>query len=420
MSRFSWFDEARFGLFLHWGIYSLGAKSEWQKSQEQLSDAEYDRYFQFFNPDLFEPRQWAELARQAGMKYVVFTAKHHDGFCLWDSQYTDYNSLQAPRCQRDLTGPLLQAFREAGLQIGIYYSLPDWHHPNYCLDARHPQRQAFGISAENNKPIERESPKYAEFLRQQVRELLTKYGKIDLIWFDGGYPETKHIFEVQKLNQMIRQLQPEILINRLYEFSDFTSPEQRIPDSVPQDKNGLPVRWEGCQVIGQRWCYTKENQNWKSGTELIQMLVRHVSRGGNLLLNVGPTSRGDFADQDVSCLQELAAWMRSHSRSIHNCSVAPEQYPEPRECRYTWNPKTNCLYLHFFAWPDRRIVLPGLAAEQLEYAQLLQDGSEIEGKNFAYTANDGNSSTESKALQLTLPIRKPTGSLPVIELFLKK
>lgn len=419
MQRFHWFDEARFGLFLHWGIYAIPAKGEWQKSFECMSDTDYDPYFRFFNPDLFNPQEWAAHARDAGMKYVVLTAKHHDGFCLWDSHCTEYSSKKAPRCQKDLLAEFIPAFRDAGLQIGLYYSLPDWHHPNYCIDARHPLRKQAEIQSGEKKILERNSPLYAEFMRNQIQELLTGYGKIDLLWFDGGYPETKHVFEIEKLHTLIRQLQPDILINRLYDFSDFNSPEQQVPDSIPKDSAQQVLRWEGCQVMNHGWGYSRDNIARKSGLELIQMLIRHVSRNGNLLLNIGPTSRGCFPQPDKERLQELAVWMSLHSRSIYGCGAAPEEYPEPAECRYTWNEKSNILYLHCFAWPDRRILLPGLA-EKVEFAQLLQDGSEIKTKNCSYTNGKGNCQSQQSALELQLPIQKPEIEPAVIELFFRQ
>jgi alpha-L-fucosidase len=409
----NWFDDVRVGMFIHWGAYALAARGEWLKSNEKMTDEAYDRYVKFFNPDLFNPKEWAAVAKAAGMKYFVITAKHHDGFCLWDTQYTDYNSMKAPRCRRDLLKDIVEAFRAEGLRVGIYYSLPDWHHPGYVIDARHPQR---------DNPVPREWQRYTEFLHQQVRELLTHYGKVDLLWFDGAYPDTAHIWDSEKLNNLIRTLQPGIMINRLPGFSAFHSPEQAIPTNGVRDVKGNLLRWEGCQVFsGNTWGYGRyglDQQAWKSAPEIVQMLIRHTSRGGNLLLNVGPTSRGCLDNHSVSLLREVAEWMRWNSRAIHGCTIAPEEFPEPEACRYTWNPETSTLYLHLFSWPDRRIFLPNLGGK-VELAQLLCDGSEIlmtehtPGNTHGAEVPPGN-------LMLSLPVQCPDTAVPVIELFLKQ
>lgn len=408
--NFSWFEKARFGLFIHWGVYALAARDEWVKSWEKLTDEHYDRYVNMFNPDLFDPTEWARLAKAAGMKYFVITSKHHDGFCLWDSEYTEYCAARAPRCKRDLLKDILAAFRAEGLRVGIYYSLPDWHHPGYVIDARHPLRDTPDMPP-------RDTASYTKYLHDQVRELLTNYGKVDLIWFDGAYPENEQYWESSKLSQMIREIQPGILINRLPGFSDFHSPEQAIPADGIRDAEGNLLPWEGCQVFsGSSWGYSR-NQEWKTAPEIVQMLIRHTCRGGNLLLNVGPTSRGCFDPKSASLLSEVADWMKWHSRSIHSCTVAPSEFTEPDDCRYTWNPKTSTLYLHFFSWPDRRILLQNLGGK-VEYAQLLCDGSEIIMEEQT-SENSHGGSAQQGALVLNLPVARPNTAVPVIELVLK-
>jgi len=403
MNENNWFDTARFGMFIHWGVYALTARGEWTESIEKMT---IEKYVKFFNPDLFDPKGWAAVAKAAGMKYLIITSKHHDGFCLWDTKYTDYNSVNAPRCRRDLLREIVDAFRKAGLNIGIYYSLADWHHPDYEIDDRHPLR---------DKPAPRNWQGYIEFLQNQVQELLTNYGKVDIIWFDGGYPD--HNWEAEKLDAMIRSLQPDILINRLPGFSDFHSPEQTIPSQGIRDEAGNLLPWEGCQVLsGGCWGYSRDNQ-WKTPEEVVQMLVRHTSRGGNLLLNVGPTSRGSLDNHSGAILREIAEWMRWNSRSIHGCTVAPAEFPEPEDCRYTWNPETRCLYLHFFVWPDRRIFLPKLA-DKVEYAQLLCDGSEIMMTEHT-PGNVHGAKVPEGSLMLSLPVARPDTLEPVIEIFMK-
>jgi alpha-L-fucosidase len=405
----NWFDDARFGMFIHWGVYALAARGEWLKSDKKMTDKEYEKYVKFFNPDLFNPSEWAALAKAAGMKYFVITAKHHDGFCLWDTKYTDYNCMKAPCCRRDLLCEIVEAFRKVDIKIGIYYSLPDWHHPDYAIDARHPRR---------DNPVPRECPRYTAFLHNQVRELLANYGKVDLIWFDGSYPDTEHIWDCKKLNQMIRALQPGILINRLPGFSDFQSPEQNIPSRGMRDAEGNLQRWEGCQVFsGSTWGYSRDNHEWKSAAEIVEMLIRHTCRGGNLLLNVGPTSRGCFDRNSVALLAKVAEWTKWHARSIHGCTVAPSEFPEPADCRYTWNLETRTLYVHFLSWPDRRIFLPNLGGK-VEFAQLLCDGSEILMEEQT-PGNIHGANPQAGAVMLSLPVKRPDAAVPVIELFLK-
>ena len=330
-SKYEWFDNSRFGMFIHWGLFSMGAIHCWQKNFDRGTNEEWERYAKHFNPDLFEPEEWARAAKNAGMKYFVFTTKHHEGYCMYDSQYTDYKYPE-----KDLLKEIIAAFRKEGLRVGLYYSLPDWHHPNYPHDKRHPQRD---VSYECDTTV------YTEYLHNQVRELLSNYGKIDVLWFDGSYPDTEHIWDISRLNAMIHELQPEILVGRLPGYDDFMTPEQTIPQQGLFDENGEPLRWEGCQVIHGEWGYTRDKK-WKTAQELVEMLIRHVSRGGNLLLNMAPTSRGCFDDRTKQILADVGNWMKWNSRAIYNCSGAPAEFPEPEGCRYTWNAGEKKLYLH--------------------------------------------------------------------------
>ena len=299
--NYEWFDAGRFGMFIHWGLYCMGAKYTWIKSHDRMTNEQYEKYVKHFNPDRFNPEVWARLAKRAGMRYVVFTAKHHEGYCMFDSQYTDYKYKE-----RDLLRGVIDAFRAEGLKIGVYYSLPDWHHPDYPHDARHPQRDI---------PYAGNAEGYRAYLHNQVREILTNYGRIDLMWFDGSYPDTAHIWDMPALSQMCRELQPGILISRLPGYDDFATPEQNIPQQGCFNEDGTPKHWEGCQVLHGEWGFIRDKR-WKTGPELAQMLVRHASRGGNLLLNVGPTSRGCLDDHTISLLEVWATgWIGTHGQS---------------------------------------------------------------------------------------------------------
>lgn len=417
----AWWREARFGMFIHWGLYAMPARHEWVRHYEKITNEEYQKYFDRFDPDMYEPAEWARTARAAGMKYVVFTAKHHDGFCMWDSRHTDYKVTNTP-CGRDLLRELLEAFRAEGIRTGLYYSLIDWHHPEFPVDDLHPLRE---VEAENEKNKKRDVRKYAGYMRNQVTELLTEYGKIDIIWFDFSYPRAKRgkgrkDWESEKLVRLVRKLQPDILIDDrldLPESGDFRSPEQYVPSNGIRDDRGELVPWEGCQTFSGSWGYHRDESSWKSNRMLIEILIQHVSRGGNLLMNVGPTARGYLDHRAVSALQGYAGWMKYHSRSIYGCTLAPSEFTEPENCRYTYNPKTNRLYLHLLVWPFKFIHLPNLAG-RVEYVQLLTDGSEIFFRDSS-TSVHMNEQAPENAVSLNLPPVRPDTEIPVIEIFLK-
>jgi len=420
----SWFVHDRFGLFIHWGLYALPARHEWVKSREQISTQEYQKYFDHFDPDLFNPGVWADLASGAGMKYFVITTKHHEGFCLWDTELTDYKAPNTP-AGRDLLRPVVDAFRERGLKVGFYHSLIDWHHPHYTIDRCHPMRENSDFIAEDKN---RDLTKYTEYLHGETRELLTGFGKVNIIWFDFSVAATEEFagkgkdeWRSEELITMIRELQPGIIINdRLQIDQDIKTPEQYIPrQGLTVD--GKPVVWEACQTFSGSWGYHRDEESWKSVDMLVKMLIDIVSKGGNLLLNVGPNARGEFDSRVVDRLKGIGRWMRLHSRSIYGCTKAPEEFTCPEDCRYTYNPETNRLYLHMFSWPFKHIHLEGME-NRVEYAQLLNDGSEI-ALNRTFSEAVGGVVTESEKtsmLTLDIPVKKPDAAVPVIELFLKK
>jgi len=417
-----WFTHDRFGLFIHWGLYSLPARHEWMKYSEEMSTEEYEKYFKHFDPDLYDPNCWADAANNAGMKYFVVTTKHHEGFCLWDSKLTDYKATNIP-AGRDLLTPMLQAFRSRNMRVGLYHSLMDWHHPHYTVDRHHPMRKNEDYI---EKDRERDITKYIEYLHGQTRELLTQYGKIDILWYDFSVEPSerfagkgKEIWQSEKLIRMVRELQPGIIINdRLQIDQDIKTPEQFMPlEWVKVD--GKPVVWEACHTFSGSWGYHREEESWKSIETLVKMLIDTVSKGGNLLLNVGPTGRGEFDERALACLEGMGKWMKYHGRSIYGCTQAPDEFTCPGDCRYTYNPDKNRLYLHIFSWPFRHIHLKNFDG-RVEYAQLLNDASEI--KMISHK-NDGGGhcdvSADSSTLTLEIPVKKPCAEVPVIELFMK-
>jgi alpha-L-fucosidase len=401
-----WFVHDRFGLFIHWGIYALPARHEWVKNREKIPDEFYQRYFDHFDPDLFDPRAWARAAREAGMKYFVVTTKHHDGFCLWDSELTDYKATDTPY-GRDLIRPMVEAFREEGLKVGFYHSLIDWHHPEFPIDGLHPQRDDLAV---REREKGRDVAKYRAYLHGQTRELLTRYGKIDIIWFDFSYSGSdwgwsrgkgQADWGSEELLRMVRELQPGIIVNdRLEIGGDVNTPEQYQPREWVKVE-GKPVVWEACQTLNGSWGYDRDNLDWKPVSMLVQMLVDSVSKGGNLLLNVGPTGRGEFDPRARATLADLGEWMRLHNRAIYGATAS--DFTPPPDCRFTQ--RGDRLYLHCFAWPFRHIHLEGLAG-QVAYAQLLNDASEIRMQE------------KEGTLTLTLPVQQPDVAVPVIELFL--
>ncbi len=418
-----WWVEARFGMFIHWGLYALPARHEWVKNRERMTDEEYQKYFDHFNPDLYDPKEWARVAKEAGMKYFVITTKHHEGFCLWDSKYTDYKVTNTPY-GKDVLRPMVEAFRAEGLRVGFYYSLIDWHHPEFPIDRHHPMRDNAAYREQNKH---RDVRKYAEYLHNQVRELLTEFGRIDVIFYDFSYPgedgKGRDDWQSEKLLKMTRELQPHILINDRLDLLDvpggwdYRTPEQVVVREWPK-VDGKPVLWETCQTFSGSWGYHRDEATWKSVEQLVQMLIDTVSKGGNLLLNVGPTARGTFDDRAMERLEGIGRWMKYHSRSIYGCTQAPEEFQVPQDCRLTYNPETNRLYVHVFAWPFRFLPIDGLAG-RIEYAQLLNDASEIRFTEETPERLARWGSIGRDTVILELPVQKPNVTVPVIELFLK-
>ncbi|WP_026542675.1 alpha-L-fucosidase [Paenarthrobacter nicotinovorans] len=418
-----WFEEARFGMFVHWGIYALPARHEWVMNKEETTVEEYAKYFRRFDPDLYDPREWARAARNAGMKYVVLTTKHHDGFCLWDSALTDYKATNTP-AGRDLIAPYVEALRDEGLKVGFYHSLIDWHHPDFTVDGVHPHRNAADVESLN---AGRDMDRYREYLHGQVRELLSNYGTIDYLFFDFSYTGGHHEeywggkgrkdWDSEALLAMVRDLQPTIVVNDRLEIpGDLVTPEQYQP-AGPMMVDGEPVTWEACQTLNGSWGYDRDNLNYKPVDLLIRMLVDGVSKGGNLLLNVGPTGRGNLDPRALDSLEGIGEWMKLHSRAIYGAGAS--SFTAPTDTRYTQ--RGDRLYVHLFAWPFEYVHLPGLAGK-VEYAQLLNDASEVFLRELDPAQQAMNMTPGGQppgTLTIKLPVQKPDVAVPVLELFLK-
>ncbi len=408
-----WLQHDRFGMFIHFGLYSLAARHEWVKSREKLDDAHYQRYFDHFNPDVCGPKDWARIARESGMKYVVLTTKHHEGFCLWDSALTDYKVTNTP-FGKDLLREYVDALAAEGLKVGFYHSIIDWHHPDYMLDVNHPQRDEDPEQFHQGRDWQR----YVDYLHGQVRELLTDYGKVDYLWFDFSmpddpiFPKGHQQWQSEQLMTMARELQPGIVINdRLDLPGDTTTPEQVQPIGEVHLRGAQ--MWEACQTINGSWGYDRDNTQAKSPDLMVRMLIDGVSKGGNLLLNVGPDGRGCINEDDLASLHQIGRWMRLHERSIVGCGPETE-FIAPTDVRYTRN--GNKLYAHILAWPMNLLHLPGLGG-RISYAQLLNDGSEVKVRELD-TWHSRHMDVDPTMASIELPARKPNVLVPVIELTL--
>lgn len=378
--RVKWFQEARFGMFIHWGLYAIPARGEWVRSHEELSVEDYQQFFEEFNPVNYDPRKWARAAKSAGMKYAVMTTKHHDGFCLFDSKLTDYKATNTP-AGRDLIREYVDAFRSEGLKVGFYYSLLDWHHPDYPAygDRHHPMRNNPAFAN-----VSTDFSRYLDYMHGQVRELLTNYGKIDIMWFDFSYDNMAgETWRASELVKMVHSLQPDIIIDsrlggnikakepEIY-AGDFATPEQILPPEGVVDEAGNPVPWEACVTLNKHWGYCATDHDYKSPKQVIRALVECVSKGGNLLLNVGPNAKGEIPPESLEILAEVGRWMQENGESIYGCGKS--DLPKPEWGRYTQNGKA--LYAHIYDRGIGPINFRGLGGK-IKRARLVADGSEI-------------------------------------------
>ena len=425
-----WFVHDRFGMFIHFGLYALPARHEWVQMRECIPAEEYEkRYFGQFNPDLFDAKEWARYAKEAGMKYAVLTTRHHEGFSLFDTAYSDYKITNTP-FGRDLVKEYVEAFRAEGLKVGFYYSLLDWHHPDYTIDRNHPLRNHPDALKMNET---RDMKRYAAFMRNQVTELLSNYGKIDILWFDFSFPtkadkyphlagKGKDDWEAEKLIALARSLQPEILIDdRTGIEQDLTTPEQYQAEEWPRHKEtGEYLTWEACQTFSGSWGYHRDESTWKSPEMLIEMLIKTVSLGGNLLMNVGPCARGYFDSRAVAALKVYGEWMRYNARSIYGCTMAEPEFEAPQGTLLTQSEDGSRLYVHLLSYPFKRLSMKGLA-ERIEYAQFLNDASEIRYtvQHETVSGDVGGLLSGKDMVFFSLPVVRPSVTVPVIEIFLK-
>lgn len=391
--RMEWWKDARFGMFIHWGLYAVPAgewkgatnHAEWIRTTAQIPLEEYNQFVGQFNPVKFNAEAWVQMAKDAGMKYITITSKHHDGFCLWDSKETDFDIMSTP-FKRDVLKELADACRKiGGVKLCFYHSIMDWHHPDYN------ERRAW----EKNRPVEgTDRSRYITYLKNELKELVTNYGDVGVLWFDGEWEGFwKHEDGVDLYNY-VRSLKPDIIINNRVDkgrggmagmttsegyAGDFGTPEQEIPET------GLPgVYWESCMTMNNNWGYNKADKNFKSVKDLIQKLVDIASKGGNFLLNIGPKEDGTFPQESIDRLKAIGDWMKVNGESVYGTSASPfEHIPWGRVTQKKAVDKT-LLYLHVFDWPaDGKLQLNGLGNDPLKVYRLA-NGEKL---NFARNEN---------------------------------
>lgn len=338
--RVDWFNEARYGMFVHWGPYSVAGRGEWVMNRERLTLAEYSQScVSGFTGEKYEPHAWAALARDAGMKYIVLTTRHHDGFALWDTQTSPFHAARiGPK--RDLVAPFVEAVRSAGLRVGLYYSFADWTHPDYP--------EAFARDWPKSWTDEGARIRFISYVRAQLRELLTRHGKIDMLWYDGCIPGP---LDGEETNHLVRQWQPEILINSRMGKGDFANSEQAI--RPPADGSA----WEACMTLNGNWGYHAGDTQWKSAKQVIAMLVETARGAGNLLLNVGPRGDGSIPPESERILRDAGAWLKRNGEFLPHSTCSP----------FTWSTsgmvttRGNVVYLHLFNHPGRRFCYAEIA-----------------------------------------------------------
>ncbi|MHB1037496.1 MAG: alpha-L-fucosidase [Pirellulales bacterium] len=363
-ARMKWFRDARFGMFIHWGVYSVPAGEwkgktgygEWFMEETKMPVSEYEKFARQFNPVKFDAKQWVQMAKGAGVKYIVITSKHHDGFGMYRSELTDWCIKSTP-FQRDPLKELAAACKDAGITFCLYHSIMDWHHPDWG------QRRKWNDKVPATPP---NMDRYTEYMKGQLKELVTGYGPLGILWFDGEWEAPWTHERGVDLYRYVRSLQPSIIVNNRVGKSragmsgmdqgkeragDYGTPEQEIPATG----FGPGVDWESCMTMNNHWGYNKADQNWKSTQVLIRNLIDCASKGGNYLLNVGPTSEGLIPGPSVERMAEIGQWMKVNGESIYGTTASPFKKLAFGKCTQ----KPGKIYLHVFQWPqDGKLLVP--------------------------------------------------------------
>jgi alpha-L-fucosidase len=371
--RMRWWNEARFGMFVHWGLYSQIGRHEWVMNRERIPVAEYEKYADTWQVKPDPARDWAALAKRAGMKYMVLTTKHHEGFCLWDTTRTDYNAVKRTP-GRDLVREYVEAVRDAGLKVGFYHSLMDWHHPD-------------GAQCAVDEAARR---RFLDFVQASARELCSNYGRLDIFWHDVSWPlQSPEAWESVKLNGMIRDLQPHIIINDRSQLpEDFGTPEEHVTAERPGRQ------WEACMTFNGSWGYMPISPDWRSVREVITMLNTAAAGGGNLLLNIGPTPDGSIPPEATERLDAVGRWIETYGEALYG-------QVDRTDGRMEWLPtggwslKGNTAYFWCSRWPGSELAIGGLRV-RVEKATLLADGLNVPFEQ-----------TENRLVLRGLPERNP-------------
>lgn len=382
-ARLAWWRDAQFGMFIHWGAYAVpagtyrgervGGIGEWIMSRGKIPIPDYEQFVRSFNPTQFDADEWVRIAKDAGMKYIIITSKHHDGFAIFDSKISTYDIVDATPYKRDALKALAAAANRHGLKFGVYYSIMDWHHP----DAQAPNTPEYNSRTWSNPNFDR----YIEtYMKPQLTELLAQYPNIDVLWFDGEWVADWTDEKGKVLYNSLRKIRPDLIINNRVGHSrqglaglnkegrvglgDFGTPEQRVPPE------GLPgVDWETCMTMNATWGFKSYDDSWKDTKTLLQTLIDVASKGGNFLLNVGPTAEGRIPWESVWRLREMGQWMQANGEAIYATTVSP--YGQPAWGRYSAKP--GKVYAHIFEWPrERKLELTGVR-EKPTRAYLLAD-----------------------------------------------
>jgi alpha-L-fucosidase len=391
-ARMQWFREAKFGMFINWGLYAVPAGewngktgyAEWIMLQARIPMTDYEKFAGRFNPVKFDAKEWVRIAKDAGMKYLVITTKHHDGFCMFDSKLTDYSIVKTTPFKRDPMKELAAACHEAGLTLCFYYSVPDWHHPEF--PAKYSQHEFHG-APNPNADIE----KYVAYVKGQVRELLTNYGPIGILWFDGGGSfkgtgDRAQLMHAREIIDLIHQLQPQCLVNnRLGVPADYGTPEQKIPGERPKEV------FEVCMTLNKHWGYNSHDKDWKTPQQIIYNLTDIVSKGGNYLLNVGPTADGIIPQPSQDNLHAIGRWLKTNGEAIYGAGPTPfgdelGQYSTTErdkngkpvflpKSEWRCTTKPGKLFIHLLKWPNAQFDLPGVK-NRITKVYLLSDADQ--------------------------------------------
>jgi alpha-L-fucosidase len=348
--RMQWWHAAKFGMFIHFGLYSQHARHEWAMENEAIPIGEYMALAPQFNPKPGSQRAWAKLAKAAGMKYMVMTSKHHEGFCNFDTKLTDYCATkQGPK--RDLIREYVEAARAEGLRVGFYYSLMDWHHPDGARCATDEEARK----------------RFVAYTHGLIRELMTNYGKIDILWYDVSWPLNREQWESEKMNAMVRELQPDIIVNNRNQLpGDFSTPEQKIV----AEAGGRA--WESCMTLNDSWGYQRADDNWKSSKTIVRNLISCARDGGNYLLNIGPRGDGSIPEESVQVLTEVGRWMDTNGDTVYKSDLC-----QPRRSEYASFTRTgNTLFMHIHFWPGGDVAISGLTTKVLS-ARMLKSGQPV-------------------------------------------